>query len=251
LEPLSDESAPESESSSFTRSRRPAAPIGFAHRGARAERRENTIEAFSWALATGAAGLESDAWITSDGVVVLDHDGVTGPRWRRRAISSQPRAALPAHIPALEDLYRTCGTGYELSLDLKDPAALAATLQVATAAGATDRLWLCHHDWRLMAGWRQKSRPAHLVESTNLSWMREGLAARAAALHNAGIEAVNLHRSQWDAAVLADVHAAGLLAFAWDAQSEGEIGRLLDLGLDGLYSDHVGRLVRAIRARRP
>jgi glycerophosphoryl diester phosphodiesterase len=193
--------------------------------------------------------LESDAWITSDGVVVLDHDGVTGPIWRRRAISSQPRSMLPAHIPSLEELYEACGRDFELSLDIKDPAALAATVRASAAAGAMERLWLCYQDWRLMAGWKRLARGAHLVESTNLSWMREGLAARAAALGDAGIEAVNLHRSQWDAAVLAEVQAAGLLAFAWDAQSETEIARLLDLGVDGLYSDHVGRLMGAIGAR--
>lgn len=181
--------------------------------------------------------------------MVLDHDGVTGPLWRRRAISSQPRSALPDHIPALAELYEACGTGYELSLDLKDPAGLVTVVEVAAAAGATDRLWLCYQDWRLMAGWRRLAGPAHLVESTNVSWMREGLAGRAAALRDASIEAINLHRSQWDPVVLGEVHAAGLLAFAWDAQSESEIARLLDLGVDGLYSDHVGRLMGAIRSR--
>ncbi len=53
-------------------------PIGFAHRGARSERPENTLEAFRRALELGATGLESDAWITADGEVVLDHDGVPG-----------------------------------------------------------------------------------------------------------------------------------------------------------------------------
>jgi glycerophosphoryl diester phosphodiesterase len=228
---------------------RPGPPIGFAHRGARSERRENTIEAFRCALERGATGLESDAWITSDGVVVLDHDGVTGPIWRRRAISSQPRSALPAHIPSLEELYDACGHDFELSLDIKDPAALAATMRAAGAGRAADRLWLCHHDWRLMAGWKPLTEDARLVESTNLTWMPEGLAARARALRDAGIDAVNLHRAQWDAAVLAEVHAAGLLGFAWDAQSDADISRLLDLGVDGLYSDHVGRLMGAIRAR--
>ena len=51
-------------------------PIGFAHRGARAHAPENTLEAFALALRLGATGLESDAWLTADGEVVLDHDGV-------------------------------------------------------------------------------------------------------------------------------------------------------------------------------
>jgi len=37
---------------------------------------ENTLGAFTLALRLGANGLESDAWTTADGHVVLDHDGV-------------------------------------------------------------------------------------------------------------------------------------------------------------------------------
>ena len=51
-------------------------PIAFAHRGARAHAPENTIEAFKLGLRLGATGLESDVWLTADGIPVLDHDGV-------------------------------------------------------------------------------------------------------------------------------------------------------------------------------
>ena len=48
----------------------------FGHRGARAHAPENTLESFALALRLGATGLESDVWLTADGVPVLDHDGV-------------------------------------------------------------------------------------------------------------------------------------------------------------------------------
>src|SRR5258706_10404339 len=103
-------------------------PIAFAHRGARAHAPENTLEAFSLALRLGATGLESDVWCTSDGVAVLDHDGQAGSRLRRRKIRDVTRAQLPAHIPTLDELYAECGTDYELSLDVKDPAAIDRTV---------------------------------------------------------------------------------------------------------------------------
>src|SRR3954451_14855922 len=99
----------------------PAAVL-FAHRGARAHAPENTIEAFTLALRLGATGLESDVWITSDGVAVLDHDGVVRQGLRRRPIADLTRAQLPDHVPTLEELYASCGTDYELSLDVKDAA---------------------------------------------------------------------------------------------------------------------------------
>jgi glycerophosphoryl diester phosphodiesterase len=230
---------------------RPACPIGFAHRGARAERRENTIEAFARALELGATGLESDAWVTADGTVVLNHDGVVGPIWRRRAISVYSRSALPGHIPSLQDLYQQCGVDFELSLDLKDAAAVEAILAVSARAGAVDRLWLCHHDWlRTAADLKPLTGGARLVESTTVGRMPEGVGARARLLADAGIAAVNLHRSEWDPDRVAAVHEAGLDAFGWDAQSSRQIRHLLDLGLDGVYSDHVSRMVAALAARR-
>ncbi len=230
---------------------RPGVPIGFAHRGARAERRENTIDAFARALELGANGLESDAWVTVDGTVVLDHDGVVGPIWRRRAISVQTRSGLPGHIPSLQELYQRCGVDFELSLDVKDPAALEPIIAVSAAADAVEHLWLCHHDWLRVAAERKPlTGGARLVESTSVSRLPEGLGARARMLSDAGIAAVNLHRSEWDPDRVAAVHQAGLGAFGWDAQSSRQISHLLDLGLDGVYSDHVDRMVAALTTHR-
>src|SRR5436309_9667591 len=106
-------------------------PIAFAHRGARAHAAENTIASFQLALRLGATGLESDVWLTADGVAVLDHDGVAKVGLRRRSIGDVERSALPGHIPTLEELYRECGTDFDLSLDVKDPAATPTVLAVA------------------------------------------------------------------------------------------------------------------------
>src|SRR5262245_18676244 len=119
-------------------------PIGFAHRGASAHAPENTLDAFTLGLRLGASGLESDVWITADGEAVLDHDGIVGNRLRRRQIRDVSRADLPDHIPTLADLYATCGTDFELSLDVKDDDAIDAVVETARSAGAAERLWLCH-----------------------------------------------------------------------------------------------------------
>lgn len=222
--------------------------IAFAHRGARAERPENTVEAFTRALELGANGLESDAWLTADGRVVLDHDGVIGPIWRHRAISACTRDELPPHIPGLEDLYDACGRDFDLSIDVKDPAVLEPLLEVVRDRGEPSRVWLCHHDWRPMAAWRRVAPDVRLVESSNLAWMKEGLAARVSALAAAGLDALNLHRTQWTAEGAREVHAVGLKAFGWDAQTAEDLTALVDVGVDGVYSDHVERMVTALRA---
>lgn len=222
------------------------APIAFAHRGARAVRRENTIEAFEHALALGATGLESDVWLTSDGRAVLDHDGVTGPPWHRKPLAAQLREELPVHIPSLEDLYRACGSDVELSLDVKDPAAFDETVRVAGEFGALERLWLCEPDVGRLRSWAGPAAPAKLVNSTHLADMKQGLAARLSELREAGAAALNLHGSEWNAQRVEQTHQAGLLAFGWDAQKDEHMRRLVGLGVDGIYSDHVDRLVQVI-----
>jgi glycerophosphoryl diester phosphodiesterase len=220
-------------------------PIAFAHRGARAHERENTLDAFQLALRLGATGLESDVWLTADGEAVLDHDGVVGGRLlRRQTIARARRAELPDHIPTLEDLYAACGTGVPVSLDVKDPDAFPRVLAVARAAGggAPERLWLCHHDWNLVAGWRAEAPDVRLVDSTRLQRMRQGAERRAAALANAGIDAVNLHHTDWTGGLTTLFHRFGIFAFGWDAQQPRVLDELLDLGIDAVYSDHVDRM---------
>lgn len=226
-------------------------PIAFAHRGARAHAPENTLEAFRLGLKLGATGLESDVWLTADGVPVLDHDGVVGGRLRRRAIGSMPRSALPSHIPSLAELYEECGVGFELSLDLKDADAAAAVVAVARDAGgaeAVHRLWLCHPDWEQVASWRALDPDVRLVDSTRIRKIKEGPERRAASLADAGIEAINMHSSDWTGGLTTLFHRFELYAFGWDAQYPRVLAGLLNMGIDAVYSDHVDVMMEALAA---
>ncbi|MGQ0432881.1 MAG: glycerophosphodiester phosphodiesterase [Microthrixaceae bacterium] len=222
--------------------------IGFAHRGARANAPENTREAFTLAVKLGATGLESDVWLTADGEAVLDHDGVVRRGVRKQPISGFRRAELPAHIPTLAELYDLVGTGLEISLDVKDTAAFDRVVEVARAAGgdALSRLWLCHHRSTQVAAWRQRCTEVRLVDSTFLGHMPHGPERRAAELAEAGVDAVNLHHTEWNGGLTALFHRFGVLCFGWDAQHDRILDNLLDAGLDAVYSDHVDRMVDAL-----
>ena len=228
-------------------------PVGFAHRGARADAPENTIEAFLLARRLGASGLESDVWLTADGEAVLDHDGIVRSGVRRRSIADVARADLPDHIPTLAELYEACGTEAELSLDVKDPAAAPRVVAVAREASgdALGRLWLCSPEWQLAATWRELSDDVRLVDSTRLKRMKEGTERRAAAIADAGIDAVNLHWSDWSGGLVTLFHRFERHAFGWDAQYRRQLDALLAMGIDGVFSDHVERMVDALEGRPP
>src|SRR3954447_9114051 len=132
-------------------------PIAFAHRGGSAHAPANTLEAFRLGLRLGATGLESDVWLTADGIPVLDHDGVVRRRvGRGRPLSTVDREELPAHIPTLAELLERCGSEYHLSLDLKDPASGPAVIAVVSAMAPTmlPRLWLCAPEWETLVPMR-------------------------------------------------------------------------------------------------
>ena len=228
-------------------------PIGFAHRGARAQAPENTIEAFKLARKLGATGLESDVWRTADGEAVLHHDGVIRSGLRRRPIADLTRAALPSHIPTLAELYDAVGTDLPLSLDVKDPAAADVTIAVARAAGAEAEanLWLCTPRWDEAAGWRPLSEAVRLVDSTRLRRIKEGPERRAATLADAGIDAINMHWTDWTGGLVALFHRFQLATLGWDAQHRRQIDDLLSYGIDGVFSDHSDRLADALAGRPP
>jgi glycerophosphoryl diester phosphodiesterase len=216
-------------------------PIAFAHRGARAHAPENTLEAFDLAKRLGATGLESDVYVTADGVVVLDHDGVVRTRFRKRRIGETRRADLPSHIPSLAEFYDHLGGDLDLSLDVEDPAAFGPTVDLARSVGAERQLWLCHPEIDLLSQWRHHT-SARLVNSARLHRIEEGVERRAATLAAHGIDALNMHASDWNAGQVALVHRFERFAFGWDAQQHRAIATLVDIGIDGVFSDHVDRL---------
>lgn len=225
-------------------------PIAFAHRGGRAHAPENTLEAFRLGLRLGATGLESDVWLTADGVPVLDHDGVIKHRLSRRSIGDIRRDDLPAHIPSLADLLRECGTDYHLSLDLKGPATGHAVLDVVRthAPELLPRLWLCAPEWRTLLELRDRLDGAKLVDSTRLKRIKEGPERRAATLADEGIHALNMHHSDWNGGLVALCHRFQLCAFAWDLQYPYVLTPIIRMGIDGVFSDWVDRMVEVYRA---
>ncbi len=230
-------------------------PIAFAHRGARAHARENTLEAFELAREMGATGIETDARVTADGEIVLNHDASVGGlptmsarRILGRPIARLPRTRLPAHIPTIGEYYERCGTDLPLSVDVKDAAAFACLVAAARVHGAAERLWVCHHDAEVLRAWRASAPEVKLVHSTRLDRLPRGPERHAADLAEAGIDAVNFRREDWNGGLTTLYHRFDLLAFGWDAQQVRHIAELVDAGIDAVYSDHVDRMV-AVLAR--
>jgi glycerophosphoryl diester phosphodiesterase len=117
-------------------------PLLMAHRGDAVHAPENSFAAFELALAAGADLIETDLWLTKDGVLVCHHDRTlervtdsTGaiPEMtlaelkQARVIGSYCGQFDPAHypeerIPTLKELLARTPQDRGLALELKDPA---------------------------------------------------------------------------------------------------------------------------------
>jgi glycerophosphoryl diester phosphodiesterase len=221
--------------------------ITFAHRGARLDAPENTIPAFELALAAGAGGLETDAWLSADGEVVLVHDDTVGRGLRRRKVEALTAAELAERgVPRLVDVYDALGNDFELSVDVKVPEVARPLIDAARAARSLERLWVCSPDLSLVGGLRDERR-VHLVHSPPLKRFVAGpLERHAANLAAAEIDAVNLHHTDWTAGLVSLYHRFGIRTFAWDTQEVRHLRAVLRIGIDAVYCDRPDRMVATV-----
>lgn len=224
--------------------------IAFAHRGARSERPENTLSAFHRALEMGSNGLESDAWLSADGEVVLVHDASIRKGLRRIRVAEATAAELAEHdVPRLADLYAECGTDFELSIDAKEDRVIGPMVEVARAAGsgAPGRLWVCSPDLETLRTRRIELADVKLVHSPGYGGVTPaGFERHAADLASAKIDALNLHHSDWSLGTVTLIHRFGVRALAWDTQEMRHLLRALRFGVDGVFCDRVDRMLGAL-----
>jgi len=220
--------------------------ITFAHRGARLEEPENTIPAFRRALEAGAIGIETDVWLAADGEVVCAHDPVVGRGRKRRKIASSTSDELTeVGVPRFASVYDELGTLFECSVDVKSPEAADALIEVGRAHGTLERLWVCSPDVELLRRLRAEPK-VRLVHSDRRTAIGVPLERHASELATIGVDAMNLHHTEWTAGLVSLFHRFDVLAFAWDAQEARHLRAVLRMGVDAVYCDRPDRMVATV-----
>jgi glycerophosphoryl diester phosphodiesterase len=220
--------------------------ITFAHRGARLEEPENTIPAFRRALAAGVTGLETDVWLSADGEVVCAHDPVVRAGRRKYRLADTTAAELAEiSVPRMADVYEELGTAFECSVDVKSPDAAGALVEVARRFDALERLWVCSPDLEVLRPLRAE--PAvKLVHSSGKRAIGAPFERHAFDLAEIGIDAMNMHHSEWSAGLVSLFHRFDVKAFAWDTQEARQLRAVLRIGIDAVYCDRPDRMVATV-----
>lgn len=234
-------------------------PLWVAHRGAGRLAPENTLAAFRLGAAHGYRAFECDVKLSSDGVPFLLHDatldrttperGVAGLRpwselsridaggWHSRTYAGEP-------LPSLDSIARYVQrNGFALNIEIKPtPGQELATGQAV--GRACSALWANAHTPLLFSSFRpealqgaRETAPkiprALLVDTLYNGWFDIARALDCAA--------VVTNYNVMSAALIDQLHAAGLQGLCYTVNDPPEARRLLALGIDGIITDAVDR----------
>src|ERR1700741_1620591 len=119
-----------------------------AHRGASAERPENTLAAFELALEQGAAVIEADVRRTADGALLVLHDadldrttsgsGPLGQMGAEEARRLDAGGGPP--IPTVAEVLELAGRRVRVNLDLKEIEVVEPAVRLVHQTGMVDRV---------------------------------------------------------------------------------------------------------------
>ncbi len=252
-------------------------PILYAHRGAAAERPENTLPSFRRAMELGADALETDVHMTRDGHLVVSHDsaglrmcGAEGAirehtlaevqgwdaGWGfRDAAGEHPFRGAGYRMPTLEEvLVEFDGIPINIDLKQKTPPIALQAIDLIRRVGAEARVTLAsfslgtllevrRHGYRGPTGLAQ-AEVAALVFAPRLAFRALPLTGNAAQLP------LQVGPLRLDTVALVDkCHSLGIRVNYWTINEPDEAERLLDLGADGIMTDDPAAIAPVFRAR--
>jgi glycerophosphoryl diester phosphodiesterase len=231
-------------------------PLVFAHRGGMALGPENTIQAFDAGMNAGADGLELDVHLSADGIVVVHHDKTL----ERTTSGSGPLAARTAaelaalNVPALTTVLRRFPSA-RVIVEMKDDreALGRAVAEEVRAAGAVDRVCAAGFGSRAVYAAREalpalatgasQEEVRRALHRTWLCWPLRSCAWQGYQVpEKAGRLRVVSPR------FVRYAHDAGLRVQVWTVDTEADMIRLLDWGVDALISNRPDLAV-AVRDR--
>ncbi len=226
----------------------------IAHRGASGHRPENTLPAYELAVEQGADMIEIDLHRTRDGAIVVTHDeelaGIGGRGEIAQATLAEVRAldaGAGEPVPTLDEVLDGFAKRIPFNLELKRgkqadyPGLEQATLDAVSQRGLLPRMLFSSFYDPVLARLRALSPEARVALLISRKFPQRAV-ERAKAL---GAEALNPEESLVTAELVREAHAAGLAVYVFTVDEEAELRRFLDLGVDGIFTNHPDRL-RAI-----
>ncbi len=229
-------------------------PIPLAHMGGRGEEAENSAAAFANAVRLGYRHLDIDLQATNDGVLVAHHDESLKRLTDRNATMADLswREVADLRLPDDQPLARfdeLIETHPEAlwNIELKDDGSIEPTIELIRANGMDRRVCLNTFNDRRLRRIRAAAeagglQPAYSTPIGATLWLKAAsllpflpfttsVDATQAPVKDRGVKVL-------DRRFVQRAHQAGLVVIVWTINDVDEMGRLLDLGVDGILTDH-------------
>lgn len=226
----------------------------FGHRGASADRPENTVAAFLEAARQGADGVELDVRRSADGALVVHHDAEipgAGP------IVALAATELPPDVPLLAEALDACA-GLEVNIEIKnwpddvdfDPteSVAAAVVALVHELGMADRVLVSSFHLGTV------DRVRDLDPSLARGLLTVPTADQRRALEVAaerGHQALHPHHLVVNADLVAAAHGLGLALNTWTVDDPERIRWLAACGVDIVITNSPAVAVGALRTTTP
>jgi glycerophosphoryl diester phosphodiesterase len=218
--------------------------LSIAHRGDPVGHRENTLPAFTAALALGADMVELDLRRTRDGVIVALHDQTLERLWGVDAsvgdLEWSEVAALGSgerRIPTLDEAL--AAVPCELMIDFTRREHVPGALSAVEAASAMGRSLFVTGNVPALRMLRTLSPEARI----GLTWTQDP-SPPLDLLAELGAEFWNPMFSLVTPAGVAAVHASGRRVSTWTVDQEEDMARVVAAGVDAMVSNRIGALAR-------
>jgi glycerophosphoryl diester phosphodiesterase len=220
------------------------APTIIAHRGASREAPENTLAAFTRALALGADGIELDVHQTADGAVVVHHDPVPRPPDGETSLAWKPLSAMTAEevrrlriagdnaIPTLQEVLELVGDRATIYCELKGVGVVEVAAPILARHPGPCAMHSFDHRAVRRASQLAPRIPRGILISSRLVETRHAMKAAKA-------NTLWAQRDYVDASLVTEVHESGGTVIVWTANDPLDITRLASMGADGICSDDV------------
>jgi len=235
-------------------------PLVIAHRGSSAYRPENTLAAFELAVEQRSDMIETDLHRTRDGAIVITHDEDLAGLGGRGEIADATLAEVRAldagggeRVPTLAEILGRFGARIPFNLELKrgtrgEYAGLeAAALAEVEGRGLLERtLFSSFYDpvLRRLRDLSERARIGFLVSRR----FPDRAVERARAV---GAEALHPELPLVTPELVREAHGAGLAVYVFTVDARSDMRRLLDLGVDGLFTNHPDRMRQVLEGSSP
>jgi glycerophosphoryl diester phosphodiesterase len=228
----------------------------FGHRGARGHAPENTVRSVRTALALGATWVEVDVHAVEGELVVIHDESLERTTNGRGPVAEATLAELRRldagdgeRIPTLAEVFDAAAAGGAgVNVELK-----GAGTEALVAAFARRRIALGWLPGRILVSSFDRDRlervRALAPEIPRGVLVDEGPVADAAFAEALGACAVHPRLDVVSEALVADAHRRGLGVHVFTVNESADIARMIDLGVDGVFTDYPDRVAAALRAR--